>query len=100
MTPRSITIDDFNQLDSKDLQCVLRLIDLEVAGTLQLLATDEAARQDNALLDDLTSILTLRKVFRLRLAELQGEEALGELATVGPAPMLTRERYPALKTAA
>jgi hypothetical protein len=97
MTPRSITIDDFQQLDCKDLLCALRLIELEVAGTLQLLATDELARQDPALLDELTSVLTLRKVFRLRLVELQGEEAVNALPKlgVGSAPMLTRERYPA-----
>jgi hypothetical protein len=100
MSPRNIPIDDFQQLDGQDLRCALRLIELEIAGTLHLLTTDEQARQDAALLDELTCVLTLRKVFRARLVELQGEDAPSALPSVGAAPMLTRERYPAPKTAA
>jgi hypothetical protein len=89
MSPRQIPIDEFQQLDRQAVACALRLIELEVAGTLHLVATDEAARQDEALLDELTSVLTLRKVFRLRLAELVGEEP----GPVDAPSHLVRERY-------
>lgn len=89
MSPRQIPIDTFQQLDCQAIACALRLIELEIAGTLHLVATDEAACQDAALLDELTSVLTLRKVFRLRLAELAGEEP----GPVDAAPHLVRERY-------
>jgi hypothetical protein len=94
MSPRNIPIDEFQQLGRAAIACALRLIELEVAGTLNLLATDIAARLDQVLLDELTSVLTLRKVFRARLAELLLEEepALAG-AGVGRAPALTSERY-------
>jgi len=94
MSPRNIPIDEFQQLDRPAIACALRLIELEVAGTLALLATEEAARLDQVLLDELTSVLTLRKVFRARLAELLTEEepALAG-AGVGRAPALASERY-------
>ncbi|MGI4866139.1 MAG: hypothetical protein ACRYFZ_19600 [Janthinobacterium lividum] len=95
MSPRNIPIDEFQQLDRQAIACALRLIELEVAGTLDLLATDEAARLDQVLLDELTSVLTLRKVFRARLAELLIEEdatAVGRLG-VGHALPLASERY-------
>lgn len=97
MSFRLIPIDQFHDLDRKDIACALRLIEQEIAGTLALLATNEEARLDQELLDEFTSVLTLRKVFRLRLAELEaGEEsdapALPKLGR-GPAPKLTTERY-------
>jgi hypothetical protein len=100
MTPRNIPIEQFQDLDCKDLLCALRLIELEIAGTFNLIASDTAAGTDPALLDDLTSVLTLRKVFRLRLEELQGEGATTSMKELGSAPMLTRERYPLVKAAA
>ncbi len=94
MSPRNIPIDEFQHLDRQAIACALRLIELEVAGTLSLLTTDEAARLDQVLLDELTSVLTLRKVFRARLAELLADEepALAS-AGVGRAPQLASERY-------
>jgi hypothetical protein len=94
MSPRNIPIDEFQHLDRAAIACALRLIELEVAGTLALLATDEAARLDQVLLDELTSVLTLRKVFRARLAELlAGEEPALAGMGVGLAPPLASERY-------
>jgi hypothetical protein len=74
MSPHSITLDDFLQLDHRALARALRLFQQELDGTLHLLATDEAARRDEQVLDDLTALLSLRKVFRARLAELEEEQ--------------------------
>lgn len=74
MSPHSITLDDFLQLDRRAIARALRLFQQELDGTLQLLATDEAARQDEQVLDDLCTLHSLRKVFRTRLAELEEEE--------------------------
>lgn len=94
MSPRNIPIDEFQQLDRQAIACALRLIELEVTGTLALVATDEAARLDQVLLDELTSVLTLRKVFRARLAELlASEEPALASAGVYRAPALVSERY-------
>lgn len=94
MSPRNIPIDEFQQLDRQAVACALRLIELEVSGTLALLATDEAARLDQVLLDELTSVLTLRKIFRARLAELLLEEEPATAGVgVGRAPALASERY-------
>lgn len=95
MTPRNIPLDDFPRLDSRDVACALRLLELEIAGTLQLLATDETARRDPALLDDLTCVLTLRKVFQTRLLDLQADgEPSATTMSLGSVPPLARERYP------
>lgn len=74
MSPHSITLDDFLQLDRKAIAVALRLFQQELDGTLHLLATDEAARKDEKVLDDLCTLHSLRKVFRARLAELEDEE--------------------------
>jgi hypothetical protein len=74
MSPHSITLDDFLNLDRKAIAIALRLFQQELDGTLNLIATDEEARKDEKVLDELTTVLTLRKVFRDRLAELEEEE--------------------------
>lgn len=70
-----ITIDDFMLLDRKALAFALRLFKKELDGTIAFLHESEAARLDEALLDDLQHLLTLRKVFQVRLDEVLAEEA-------------------------
>jgi hypothetical protein len=74
VSPHSITIDEFYQLDHRALALALRLFQSELDGTLQLLRTDEVASKDEQVLDDLCALLSLRKVFRDRLAELEEAE--------------------------
>lgn len=75
MSPHAITLDDFLQLDRRAIALALRLFQQELDGTLHLVATDEAASKDEQVLDDLCALLSLRKVFRERLAELDEEAA-------------------------
>jgi hypothetical protein len=70
MSVYTFTIDQLMQLDQDALAYALRTFDKELAGMLDLLAETPAARQDQVVLADLTSVLTLRKVFAERLAEL------------------------------
>jgi hypothetical protein len=68
-----ITIDQLMQLDQLTLEYALRLFQKELDGTIAFLSQDEHARQDEPTLSDLNHLLTLRKVFKLRIAELQAE---------------------------
>jgi hypothetical protein len=70
MSVHTFTIDDLMQLDKPTLQYALRVFNEELAGTLALLAATPEARLDEVLLSDLSNLLTLRKVFNLRLEEL------------------------------
>jgi len=74
MLYHTLTIDQLMQLDKKTLKYALMLFQKELDGTLDLLAETPASRQDEVLLSDLTNLLTLRKVFALRLEELKAEQ--------------------------
>lgn len=84
MSVHAITIDDFSQLDRAALAYALRLFEQELATTLDQLK-QPAARTNEQLLDELSHLLTLRKVFRVRLDELQAEET-----TLAPLPASER----------
>jgi hypothetical protein len=68
-----ITIDQLMQLDQPTLGYALRLFQKELDGTLAFLADTPEARADENTLADLGHVLTLRKVFKLRLDELEAE---------------------------
>jgi hypothetical protein len=68
-----ITIDQLMQLPVPTLEFALRLFQTELDGTIAFLAENEEARRDSPTLNDLDHLLTLRKVFKHRLAELQAE---------------------------
>jgi hypothetical protein len=70
-----ITIDQLMQLDQPTLEYALRLFQKELDGTLAFLTETPEASKDEALIDDLAHLLTLRKVFKLRLEELAAEAA-------------------------
>lgn len=78
MSLHTFTIDSLMQLNQNQLQYALRVFDEELAGTLALLASNPDTHRDEVVLDDLSNLLTLRKVFRQRIEELateQGSEA-------------------------
>ncbi len=79
MSLHTLTIDQLMQLDQKTLTYALRIFQHELDGTLALLAETPESRTDAQVLDDLSNLLTLRKVFTLRLAELA--ELAGESAS-------------------
>jgi hypothetical protein len=83
MSVYTFTIDQLMQLDKDALAYALRTFDKELAGMLDLLAETPEARQDQVVLADLTSVLTLRKAFAGRLAELEAtpQLLLGESST-------------------
>ena len=81
MSIYTITIDSLMKLDKTALAYALRVFQQELAGMLRLLATEDAAHEDEQVLDDLNQLLTLRKVFTLRLAELEAEAAASDGAT-------------------
>ena len=74
MLYRTLTIDQLMQLNRRQLELALRIFQQELDGTIALLSQEEAAKQDEATLDDLSNLLTLRKVFRLRLQEMTVEQ--------------------------
>ena len=74
MSLHTFTLDQLMQLDKSTLEYALRVFQKELDGTLDLLAETPQARADEVLLQDLSSLLTLRKVFALRLAELADEQ--------------------------
>ena len=76
MSVYTVTIDHLMQLDKGALAYALRTFDKELAGMLALLGETPQARQDEVVLADLTHVLTLRKVFTLRLAELEAAPQL------------------------
>lgn len=80
-----ISIDQLMKLDKQTLKYALRLFQKELDGTLAFLAETPEARRDEHTIDDLAHLLTLRKVFLIRLAELEAEqpEAEAEAVMVG-----------------
>jgi hypothetical protein len=74
MSLHTLTIDDFMQLSKQNLEYALRIFQQELDGTLALLREEEGAGRDEHTLDELHHVLTLRKVFTLRLQELQDEQ--------------------------
>ena len=85
-----ITIEQLMQLDIPTLKYALRLFQKELNGTLAFLAENPEARQDEFTIDDLGLLLTLRKVFTLRLAELLAEHpeaVISEVAVALPEVM-------------
>ena len=76
MSVYTVTIDHLMQLDKDALAYALRTFDKELAGMLDLLGEMPHARQDEVVLADLNHVLTLRKVLKLRLAELEAAPQL------------------------
>ena len=76
MSVYTVTIDHLMQLDKDALAYALRTFAKELAGMLDLLGDTPDARQDEVVLADLNHVLTLRKVFTLRLAELEAAPQL------------------------
>ena len=74
MSVHTFTLDQLMQLDKPTLEYALRVFQKELDGTLDLLAETPQARADEVLLQDLSSLLTLRKVVALRLAEFADEQ--------------------------
>jgi hypothetical protein len=79
MSLRFITIDHLMQLPADTLAYALRTFQKELDGTLALLRDTPESGADEVVLADLTHVLTLRKVFRIRLEELAQEKALTAL---------------------
>jgi hypothetical protein len=75
-----ITIDTLMQLDIPTLTYALGLFKKELDGTIAFLHESEEAKADQQLLDDLQHLITLRKVFKNRLDELEAEEAAAATA--------------------
>jgi hypothetical protein len=73
MSYHLLTIDQLMQLDVPTLTYALFLFQRELDETIKCLQQTPEARTDEKLLDDLSHLLTLRKVFRLRVEELQAE---------------------------
>jgi hypothetical protein len=73
MSLHLITIDELMQLDMKTLEFALRVFRQELDAQLRRLQGDEPSWTNEQTLEELSSILTLRKVFLERLLEL-GEE--------------------------
>jgi hypothetical protein len=68
-----ITIDTLMQLDIPTLTYALGLFNKELDGTIAFLNESREAKDDQVLLDDLQNLITLRKVFKNRLVELEAE---------------------------
>lgn len=75
MSIYTVTVDDVMLFDRKTLAYALRIFQQELDGILAMLRDTPEAVTDEKVLDDLTSALTLRKVFRHRQEELTKEEA-------------------------
>jgi hypothetical protein len=73
MSYHLITIDQLMQLDVPTLTYALFIFQRELDGTIKCLNETPESRTDEKLLDDLSHLLTLRKVFRLRVEELKAE---------------------------
>jgi hypothetical protein len=69
-----ITIDTLMQLDIPTLTYALGLFNKELDGTIAFLNESEEAKNDQVLLADLQHLITLRKVFQIRLDELKAEK--------------------------
>jgi len=87
MSLRFITIDHLMQLPADTLEFALRTFQKELDGTLALLRETPEAATDEETLADLTHVLTLRKVFRIRLEELAQEKGLTALTQSQPQPL-------------
>jgi hypothetical protein len=74
MSYKTYRIDDLMQLDRKTLTTALRIFQQELDGTINLLTQEPASVKDEVVLDDLEHLLTLRRVFKLRLDELEAED--------------------------
>jgi hypothetical protein len=73
MSYHLISIDQLMQLDVPTLTYALFVFQRELDGTIKCLNETPESRTDEKLLDDLSHLLTLRKVFRLRVEELKAE---------------------------
>ncbi|MDO7885322.1 hypothetical protein [Hymenobacter cheonanensis] len=73
MSYHLITITQLMQLDRPTLEYALRMFQKELDGTVAFLAESAEHRKDEETLDDLNHLLTLRKVFQLRLEEVIAE---------------------------
>ncbi|MVN77824.1 hypothetical protein GO988_15945 [Hymenobacter sp. HMF4947] len=73
MSVHTLTIDDFMQLTKKQLEFALRLFRQELDRSIRRLIEDEASWASEQVLDELNHLLTLRKVFLVRLQELHEE---------------------------
>lgn len=96
MLYRTLTLNQLMQLGPAQLKTALRLFDQELQGTITFLTEQPAARTDEPTLEELSNLLTLRKVFQTRLLELDTEG--DELAAPLPASeqFLRNELSPAL----
>lgn len=92
----TLTVDQLMQLDKKTLEYALRIFQQELAGTLALLRDTPEASRDEQVLDDLHHVLTLRKVFALRLAELEEEAQARPVRRLAAAQYELNEQHPAL----
>jgi hypothetical protein len=73
MSYHLIPIDQLMQLDVPTLTYALFIFQRELDGTLKCLTETPESRTDEKLLDDLSHLLTLRKVFQGRVDELKAE---------------------------
>ena len=80
MSYHLITIDQLMQLDIPTLTYALGLFQKELDGTVDFMHKTLEARVDQKVLDDLQHLLTLRKVFQIRLDELQAEATAAKAA--------------------
>jgi hypothetical protein len=78
-----ITITQLMQLDRPTLEYALRMFQKELEGTVAFLSESPEAAKDEATLNDLSHLLTLRKVFKLRLEEMAEEDAAQKKAAQG-----------------
>jgi len=76
MSVYTVTIDHLMHLDKDALAYALRTFDKELAGMLDLLGEMPETRRDEVVLADLNHVLTLRKVLKLRLIELEAAPQL------------------------
>lgn len=87
MSYHLITIDQLMQLDVPTLTYALFIFERELDETIKCLKETPEARTDEKLLDDLSSLLTLRKVFQLRVEELKADAEKEATAKEGVAPV-------------
>lgn len=81
-----ITIDTLMQLDIPTLTYALDLFQKELDGTIAYMHENLEARTDPKVSADLLHLLTLRKVFQLRVEELRAE---AQAAPAGAFPLAT-----------
>lgn len=87
MSIETLTGDEFMHLDPETHRVALEQYELAIEVLTQNLGAGLLAGADrSAALDKLTSLLTLRKLHKVRLAEMQDEDEQ-------PAPRLASEQY-------